>query len=538
MNANTLLADPAAIEIEKFVSGTDTVKIVIRSIQQAAICPQCDTASSSLKTRYVRQVADLPWHGVAVRLELHTRKFRCRNELCPRKVFCERLSKVAATYARRTVRLGEMLSLLAFALGGRGGSRAAAKLNFPAGKDTLLGVVRRRRINQTIENEQPVKVLGIDDFAFRKGTTYGTILVDLEKCRAIDLLPDRESATLKKWLEKHPEIETVSRDRSFVYAEAARTGAPQAKQVADRWHLLKNLSEVVEKILLGNQSLLKTAWQETRERFYKIRRSTMPETSFITSTEKSPHSATETSRRKLFVSIKELFENGVGIRRIGRELGINRNTVRKYLRSPEFPQRQTRSRRRSCVQRFGSYLERRWNEGERNAFRLWREISEQGFRGEVTAVRRFVQAWRRSDGQKTVIRPTSLKGYSPRQTTKLLLGEPTKDIEREYIEKLTELNPKIKRVKNLGRQFRQMVREKRAELFDDWLKEVEADEIIELKNWADGLLADERAVRNALSSEWSNGQTEGQVNRLKTIKRQMYGRANFDLLRARVLHQD
>jgi transposase len=492
-----------------------------------------------LKSHYFRQIADLPWHDVAIRLRLKVRKFRCHNLLCARKVFCERLPQVVSHYARRTVRLTEALSYLAFTLGGRGGAKAASRLNLSAvGKDKLLRLMRSHLLNDSHRETPPVKVLGVDDFAFRKGTTYGTILVDLEKRAVIDLLPDRESATLKKWLAKHPEIKIVSRDRSFVYAEAARTGAPQAEQIADRWHLLKNLSEMVEKILLGNQSMLKTAWRETRERFRKTRHSTMPKTNLIASTEKLPHSTAETNRRELFVSIKELFENGVGIRRIGRELGINRNTVRKYLRSPEFPQRQLRGRRRSRVQRFDSYLEKRWSEGERNALRLWREISEQGFSGEVTAVRRYVQIWRQADEQQIIDCPIPQKGYSPRQTTKLLLGEPMKDIEREYIEKLIELNPKINRLKTLGTRFRKIVRDKRSELFDDWLNDVEAGEIIELKNWANGLLADERAVRAALSSEWSNGQTEGQVNRLKTIKRQMYGRANFDLLRARVLHQN
>lgn len=255
MNANTLLADPNAIEIEKFVSFDDKILIVVRTRKKTANCPKCNQPSSSLKTRYCRQLADLPWHGIAIRLELHTRKFRCRNEICLQKVFCERLPKVVAPHARRTVRLNETLTLLAFALGGRDGARASAKLNIPVGKDTLLRAVRCR-MNGSMITHPPVKVLGVDDFAFRKGCTYGTILVDLERRRPVDLLPDRTAKTLTEWLKSHPEIEVVSRDRLTVYAEAARTGASQAAQVADRWHLLKNLSDLVERFFVNNHCLL------------------------------------------------------------------------------------------------------------------------------------------------------------------------------------------------------------------------------------------------------------------------------------------
>jgi transposase len=192
-----------------------------------------------LHSRSTRRVADLPWHGVTARLELHMRKFRCRNELCPQKVFCERLPKVVAAYARRTLRLDAALTLIAFALGGEAGARTSRGLKLSVSGDTLL-----RRIRRAPLPPMPLpKVVGVDDRARRKGTSYGTILVALEGRRALGLLPEREAATLAAWLRAHSGIEAVSRDRAGADADGARQGAPQALQAADRWHLLKNLSE-------------------------------------------------------------------------------------------------------------------------------------------------------------------------------------------------------------------------------------------------------------------------------------------------------
>ena len=256
MNANTLLADPAAVRIKRFVSHEDSVLIVVETIKPTVVCPQCSVPSLSLKCRYSRRLADLPRHNVPVRIELHTRKFRCRNELCPRKVFCERFEKLAAPFARRTNRLAQVIELLAFSLGARPGARAASEMFFPIGKDILLRAARKaHRHSET----SIVRVLGADDFAFRRGISYGTIPVDLEQRKPIDLLPDRTAETLTKWLKAHPEVEIVSRDRSATYAEAARQGAPNAAQVADRWHLLKNLSELVERFFVQNHYLLTRA---------------------------------------------------------------------------------------------------------------------------------------------------------------------------------------------------------------------------------------------------------------------------------------
>lgn len=224
MDVSTLLADPSAISLEAFVSRQNLIIVRVRAVQKTVCCPLCNEPSSSLHSRYVRQVADLPWHDVAVRLELNTRKFRCRNELCRRRIFCERLPKVVRSYARQTVRLNSALTLLAFALGGEAGARTASDLSLTVGGDTLLRRIRYNSLKTTGSVKTP-RVLGVDDFSFRRGISFGTIPVDLEQRKPVDLLPDREAETLRVWLDGHPGVEIISRDRSGAYADGARGAA-------------------------------------------------------------------------------------------------------------------------------------------------------------------------------------------------------------------------------------------------------------------------------------------------------------------------
>jgi len=309
-----------------------------------------------LHSHYTRRVADLPWHGVAAKLELHTRKFRCRNVLCPQKVFCERLPKVVDSYARKTLRLNTALVLIAFAMGGEAGSRAACGLSLQVSGDTLLRRIRRAPLPVMLEP----KVVGVDDWAKRKATSYGTILVDLQRRRPIDLLPDREAATLATWLRAHPGIEVISRDRAGAYADGSRQGAPNALQVADRWHLLKNISDALERIIQRHYHHVRRAAQRVappppppvivEEDVPQVVPPTASE--YMRSrTERKRRQRLHAVRREKYNRVKELQQQGLTIIQISKHLGLHYGMVANFFRAEVYPANR-RGRRGSAADKF------------------------------------------------------------------------------------------------------------------------------------------------------------------------------------------
>ncbi len=544
MDASTLLADPDAIRLECFVSEPHSVTLVVRAAQRRPCCPKCGVASTSLHSHYTRHVADLPWHGVTARLELHTRKLRCRNELCERKVFCERLPEVVAAYARKTVRLNAALTLLAFAMGGEAGARAACGLSLQVSPDTLL-----RRIRQfQPQSHAPIKVLGVDDFAFRRGQRYGTILVDLEKHQPVELLPDREAETFAAWLRQHPEVEIISRDRGGSYAAGARAGAPHAVQVADRFHLLKNLLDGFEKFLYRRHTQIKAATQAVFHSPQSLKgeragAEKIPTPSAAQALLTAQRQAKLARREHRYRAVKELHRAGLPILTIARRLNMQRCQVREFIAAESLPQRRARSAGCSPIYRYLPYLQRRWEQGERRSRALWKEIKSHGYAGAEVTLRHFLQRWRVSSSTEIEVQTAtrSLPGRAPSvRRIKWLLFSPEKrkeEWERQLADELCHRSGEIDRAQKLVRDFHRLLRERRADELQGWLGAARAGGIGELVYFANSVGQDRTAVSAAFVNEWSQGQVEGQVNRLKFIKRATYGRAKFDLLRARVIHQ-
>jgi transposase len=535
MPAFTLLPDTAELRLDHLLSEPQLMTMVVAAARPTACCPVCQHPSARVHSRYIRSLADWPWSGTTVRLRLHTRRFFCSSLTCSRRIFTERLPKTAARYARRTTRLNEALQLMGLALGGEAGARLAARLGMGVSGDTLL-----RRIRQLTAADLPTpRVLGVDDWAWKKGHRYGTILVDWERHRVVDLLPDRQAETLASWLQQHPGVEVISRDRAGAYADGARRGAPQARQVADRWHLLANLGECVREWLERHRPLLQQAMPPALTRKPEP---TVPVGSVLPKQkgeDRWQRLAEQRRARRLarYQQVRQLRQQGNSERAIARQLRISRKVVRRFLAAPVFPERAARPPRATLLTPYHEYLRRRWTEGCRNAAQLLREISQQGYRGKRSAVNDFVAKWRRTENPPPVSPLVDhLSGTpSPRWAALLLLqpAEKRTSAQRSFVDRLIRLG-EVGAVAELARPFLQIVRERQPEELDPWIERAEKTTAPELRRFAAGLKRDYAAVRAALEEPWSNGPVEGQVHRLKLIKRQMYGRGKLDLLRVRL----
>ena len=537
-----LLPDATRLTVESIRDTGGVVIIVACATGETATCPVCGFCSRHVHSQYDRTLLDLPWQGANVRIELRTRRFYCRVSDCRRKIFTERFPNLTVAYGRHTNRHGEALNRIGYALGGEAGFRLASCFGLESSPDTILRILKRGA--GPVANPH-VRVLGVDDWAWRKGQSYGTILVDLERHRPIDLLPDRESETLEKWLKAHQGIEIISRDRAGAYAEGSRNGAPEALQVADRFHILCNLTQALQRLLERLAGTLRRSQLPDA-----VPPSSSPSTGASTESIESPttistsdpvklnrhqqQSQQRRERRKArFEAVRDAHQRGLTQRAIAKEFGLSRKTVRRFLRANEFPEQSPR-RRRTGLEPYRQYLEKRWAEGCHNASRLCRELREKGYEGQRSRVKEFLQPWR-SQTPKSTSSNHKLPGL--RLVAFWLAKPPEKrqPMEQQWVQAISKDHPEIVTAETLAQTFREMVKNRKAGDLTNWLESAEASGIPEFNGFAMGIRRDHSAVAAGLDQPWSNGQVEGQVHRLKLLKRQMYGRAGFLLLRRRVL---
>jgi transposase len=540
----TLLPDPAQVHLLGLTVAGATITAEAIATASTRPCPLCGQRSARVHSRYRRTLADLPWLGLAMRLEVQVRKFFCDNPNCGRRIFTERLPGVVAAYGRRTLRLESWLTRIGFALGGEAGARLLCALGLGTSAVSADGLlVRIRRFPAAAP--PPVRVLSVDDFALRRGRRYATLLVDLERHAPIDVLPDRTADTFAWWLEQQPwagRIEVISRDRGGDYADGARRAAPQATQVADRFHLVKNVGEVAERVLRRHVAALQCIAVPTRAAAAGGAGPPSPPatTSAPRLYREASKARTHAKKAQRHEAIHALAQRGMARCAIARALGLNRKTVQSYLAADTVPQRPRHVRKASILRPYEPYLLERWRSGVHTGLKLWREIVALGYPGGRGNVSRWVAYRRRCerDGVSLPAAPPA-PGLRPRQAAGLLLipaAERTVDQERAWRQVL-QIQDEVDRSMGVLQQFLALIRTHCNDGLDAWLEQATGSEVPELVAFVTKLRQDEEAVRAGLSLSWSQGQMEGHINRVKLIKRSMYGRGKLDLLRQRVLYR-
>jgi transposase len=525
---------PSGLLVQQVVPAPDQVTIVATARQPTADCPTCRRPSGRVHSRYERRLRDLPWQGRPVVLRLRARRFRCPNPVCPRRTFAERLVHVAAAAARRTGRLADLQRQVALAAGGEAGSRLAGRLAMPASPDTLLRLVS----GTEPAPRPPPRVLGVDDWALRRGHRYGTVLVDLERNQVVDLLPDRRAGTLAAWLRRHPGVEVVARDRAGAYADGVRAGAPRARQVADRWHMLRNLGDAMRSVVERHHGVIRRiAWQIADEMAARPRGGAV-EAPRPTAPERRKQAAFA-QRQTRYERAERLLADGLSLPDAAARIGVDPRTLRRWREIGHAPLRDRRPGG-SILDPFRDHLERRWAEGCGNARRLWRELVGLGFAGRPSIVRVWTGRRRKADaaaggpspGQAP--RPRRWKPPSIHRLTRLLTADPgeASGPDRLLCDRLLAQAPDLAAAASAARRLAGLLRREGTGELAAVLDEMAGTPLARL---AAGLERDAAAVRNALELPWTTSPVEGQVNRIKTLKRAMYGRAGFDLLRRRVL---
>ncbi|MBA2679660.1 MAG: ISL3 family transposase [Ktedonobacteraceae bacterium] len=514
------------------------IRIVLASEVPSASCPRCLISSTSRHSTYTRTAQDLAWSGQSVTFQVVTHKWRCRVAQCAQRVFAERLDPLLRRSARMTTRLIDLVCSVTLATSGRSAARLTAHITPALSPTTLV-----RHIMTLPEPAIfPAHIIGIDEFSFRRGKPgqghhFGTIIVDLERHRVLDLLPERDVVSVAAWLRNHPTIQVVSRDRSGTFAQAITTALPEAQQVLDRFHLLQNLRDVLERFFLTKRDVLR-----------QMRHPPMPSSPPPSARLPEHQSQDERVARwvQIHQQIHDLVAKQVDVTTIARRLHVSRPTVYRYLHMIQPPSVKHPSVRRT-LDPFIPYILQRWNEGVRNAQLIWRELTNQGYTHSVSNVGRFVKQLRQETALPLKFKhvlPASLYdvtiahaplAFSAIQVARLVVRHPERRArrEQEYLERLRTADDQIEGVCRVAEQFCQMVRLRQGERLDAW---VTAAQSTALRSFVMSLLKEENALRAGLTQATSQGQTEGQVHKLKLIKRQGYGHAGFALLRQRVLH--
>ncbi|MBT2397852.1 ISL3 family transposase [Streptomyces sp. ISL-100] len=462
----------SALLIEEVERRPDKVVLRARARATTVAC-RCGKGSARVHGRYVRRLRDVAVGGLGVVIELCIRRFRCENPACSAVTFAEQIEGLTTPHSRHTPLLRGVLTQIGLALAGRAGARLAAAVGISVGRDMLLRLVRAL----PEPDVGHVEVLGVDDFAFRKGRHYGTVLIDIATHRPLHLFNGREGEDLAAWLRDHPEVKVICRDRSSGYGEGARLGAPQAEQVADRYHLWANLGQAVEKAVNAHRS--------------RLAEPPPGDADTLAGPEAEPEVVQPPRELKIVTRLREqhaaahdLWAQGMSKAAIGRKLGLHQATVRKLVDARSASDVVAKSLQRAhIVDPYVGHLHRRWNEGVRNAPQLYREIQDLGYPGGELAVQRHLRSYRTGRGHAPVAGP---KPPSVREVTSWIMTHPEhlSDENADKLHRLRERDADLDRLTLHVRKFAAMMTGRHGDRLEDWITGAEQDTLAPLASFA------------------------------------------------------
>jgi transposase len=535
----------SGLDVSREADTGDAVVAFASVVGTRAPCPACGRLSSRVHARYQRLVADGAAGGRPLLIALSVRRFRCTDPSCPRVTFVEQAEGLTGRYLRRTLPLREMLARFGLELAGRAGARLAGVLGVAVHSSTLLRLVMA--LPDPAVTAAP-KVTGVDDFALRRGHVYGTVVADAESGKVIDLLPDREAVTLEEWLKARPGAEVICRDRATGYSDGASAGAPLAVQVADRWHLWHNLGEYVEKAVAAHRGCLVSVPAAG-----DLERPPAGEAPSAPAPEEPDGLRDVLGRERVLVArtlerhaaVHGLLREGRSRREAADILGLDRKTVNRFAAEADPARLLVKATGRAGkLDPFKPWINRRWNEGLTNAAALHAEITAQGWTGSVQTVERYVRQFRGADGRTRA-------GRNPRQAPPAAPPPKTREVTRWLLTHPDRLDPadqarldaaaaQCQHLDALAahvRGFAKIMARRQGLLeLEGWLAQAEASDLPQLRSFARGIRRDQQAVTAGLSLPYNSAALEGNVNKIKMVKRQMYGRAGFPLLRKRVIY--
>ena len=520
----------AGLQVDKVENLENAVLITARSRTADAACRRCGLSSARVNSRYRRRLHDLAAGGRPVLIDLEVRRFFCGNPECELRTFAEQVPAVTQRHQHRTPLQRSLLEAVALALAGRAGARLAGALGIAISRTTLIRLIRALPdpgIGQ-------ITVLGVDDFAKRRGHSYATILIDMDTHQPIDVLEDRQAGTLAQWLKDHPGVQVICRDRAGAYAEGSREGAPDAIQVADRFHLWQNLCDAVEKTVISCRAGLREPNPEPGGPEPAGCGSGVPAETSRPAAQDSGDGRLAIRARERHAAIHDLLAQGRNYAQISEILGLTRHTVRKFARAATAGQVITGpSPRSSSIDRFAPYLQQRWDQGCTDAAQLFTEIQAQGYSGSKRSARRYLQPLRA--GLTTPVLPPPPP--TVREVTRWITSHPG-HLTDDQTARLSQVKARSTQLSATARHvtaFAEMMTGRHGGHLPAWIAAVDLDDLPHLHSFTRGIRRDQAAVTNGLTLAHSSGAVEGNVCRIKALKRQMFGRANLDLLRKRIL---